>query len=647
MPKKNRINQMTSEEILAEKVRELDFLKNTLDEHAIVSITDVRGNITYVNDKFCDISGYSREELLDRNHRILKSNEHSQEFYDDLWRTISSGKPWHGEIKNLKKLSGYYWVKATIVPFLNEQGKPFQYVAIRTDITEQKNTVEALALSEKHFHQLYNEAPVMIHSIDLDGNITDINDFWCETLGYDRAEIMGTSILQVLTDESKKYAIEVNMPRFYKDGFCRDVPYHLVKKNGEIIDILLSGLMLRNQAGENDQSIIVMVDVTAEKESLRLMQTEQQRLLDALESVTDGVSLYDKNDRLVLCNERLKEQLSDISDLLVPGTSYEDITYAIFEKNIGFLGQETSVEEAVRKQLDFHRNQNEVLARQEKDGRWIMLHEYKTKDGGTFVIRSDITDLKKAQNEAQIAKEVAEIADRTKSEFLANMSHELRTPLNAIIGFSDVIRTETLGPLGNKQYKEYIQDIHNSGQHLLKLINDILDVSVIEAGKIELRESEFHVDDTIEASLQLVKSRAERMGIELINSIDGDAPIIRADELRIKQILVNLLSNAVKFTPTGGTVTVQTDIARDNSAFIRITDTGIGMDEKDIVKAMEKFGQTERGDLMQAGEGTGLGLPLTKGLIDAHGGSLEISSKPNKGTVVTVHIPKERVLNKI
>ncbi len=180
----------------------------------------------------------------------------------------------------------------------------------------------------------------------------------------------------------------------------------------------------------------------------------------------------------------------------------------------------------------------------------------------------------------------------------------------------------------------------------LNLINDILDVSVIEAGKIELRMSDIQLDKTVEASLLMVKTRAELGGVKLINSIDGDAPIIRADELRIKQILVNLLSNAVKFTPAGGIVTVNTEIADDNTALIKITDTGIGMDAADLTKAMEKFGQTERGDLMQAGEGTGLGLSLTKGLVEAHDGTLEIESEPDKGTTVTVHLPQERVLNK-
>lgn len=231
-------------------------------------------------------------------------------------------------------------------------------------------------------------------------------------------------------------------------------------------------------------------------------------------------------------------------------------------------------------------------------------------------------------------------ANLAKSAFLSNMSHELRTPLNAIIGFSNAIETEVFGPLGNEQYTEYIGNIRQSGEHLLNLINDILDFSVIESGKIELRKSVIHLDETVDASFLMVKNMADTGNVELVNSIADQALRVHADELRMKQILVNLLSNAVKFTPAGGSVNISADFADDDFARIVITDTGIGMNAKEITKAMEKFGQPERGHLMQNGEGTGLGLPLTKGLIEAHGGALEIQSQPNKGTTVIVSIPQ-------
>ncbi|MBT3551124.1 MAG: GAF domain-containing sensor histidine kinase [Rhodospirillaceae bacterium] len=232
-------------------------------------------------------------------------------------------------------------------------------------------------------------------------------------------------------------------------------------------------------------------------------------------------------------------------------------------------------------------------------------------------------------------------ANLAKSTFLSNMSHELRTPLNAIIGFSDAIQAEVFGPLENDKYKSYIGNIHESGEHLLNLINDILDFSVIESGKIELRKSEIHIEEAVDASILMVSSMADTGNVELVNSIAGQALRVHADELRMKQILVNLLSNAVKFTPAGGSVNISADFADAKFARIVITDTGIGMSANEIIKAMEKFGQPERGHLMQNGEGTGLGLPLTKGLVEAHGGALEIRSEPNKGTTVIVSLPQD------
>ena len=249
----------------------------------------------------------------------------------------------------------------------------------------------------------------------------------------------------------------------------------------------------------------------------------------------------------------------------------------------------------------------------------------------------------KGEADVRRAKEKAEIASRTKSEFLANMSHELRTPLNAIIGFSEGMRNSLFGPLGNAKYEEYTEHIHASGTHLLEVINDILDVSAVEAGKLELHETEVNLIDTCEAAIRILLPKAQEGCVSLSGITDPALPLLKADSRRLKQILLNLLSNAVKFTPENGSVSCDAYLESGGTMLITVTDTGIGMDGKAITKAMSTFGQVD-GSLSRAHEGTGLGLPLTKGLIEVHGGTMDLTSTPGAGTKVTITLPADRVV---
>ena len=262
---------------------------------------------------------------------------------------------------------------------------------------------------------------------------------------------------------------------------------------------------------------------------------------------------------------------------------------------------------------------------------------------GYFSLILDVTTSRMAEQQLRSAKEAAELADRAKTEFLANMSHELRTPLNAIIGFSDIMHSEIMGPVGNDAYRGYVSDILDSGRHLLEVINEILDMSKVEAGHVELHAQEVSLSELARVTLRLMRERAEQGKIAIDNAVRDDLPPVMVDERRFKQILLNLLSNAVKFTPPGGTVHLWTEPGEDGGLVVAVSDDGIGMDAQGIDKALSPFGQVES-SLSRRYDGTGLGLPLTKAFTELHGGTLDIISAPGKGTTVRVCLPRNRVM---
>ena len=364
---------------------------------------------------------------------------------------------------------------------------------------------------------------------------------------------------------------------------------------------------------------------------------------DAIESINEGFALFDADDRLLLCNDRYRDLLyPGMQQMVTPGTTFEEILRSAVE--LGLIHDATDdVDGWIAARLERHRNPGAPHTQQRSSGFWVQINERKTSEGGIVATYADVTELKLREVELAEAHDKAMDASRAKSEFLANMSHELRTPLNAIIGFAEIIMDEVLGPVGNEKYRDYAKDINDSGQHLLEIINDILDLSKIETGQVALREEEIDVPEVVHGCLKLIGERAKSAGVDLIADFDTETyPVLLADRRMLKQILVNLLSNAVKFTPPGGRVTVSAHCDPAAGYTLTIADTGIGIAPDDIPKALARFEQVDA-RLDRRFEGTGLGLPLSKALVELHGGSLELESEVCVGTTVTIRFPAARV----
>jgi two-component system cell cycle sensor histidine kinase PleC len=407
----------------------------------------------------------------------------------------------------------------------------------------------------------------------------------------------------------------------------------------------------------------IALDITEQKSLAAKTVEADLRLRDAIETIPEAFVLWDADNRLVLCNSYFQRLHKLPDSAIAPGTSYETVV------EVGRMPQ-------IRERVADGSSQEhgaQTFEAQLDDGRWLHISERRTKDGGYVSVGTDITTIKAhahklQENDAQLRatvkdlqtsqaalkRQAAELADlaqkyniektraeeanETKSRFLANMSHELRTPLNAIIGFSEIMGSGMFGQLGSEKYQEYCRDILTSGQYLLDVINDILDMSKIEAGRVKLDLEPLDLARTVGESLRVVSGRAENKRLTLRAQTQADMHII-ADHRAVKQIAVNLLSNAVKFTPDGGTVTVRTR-RFENSVMLMIADTGIGIAPQSLNRLGRPFEQVES-QLSKTYHGSGLGLAIAKSLTKLHGGSMRLRSRLGVGTVVVVTLPRD------
>jgi two-component system cell cycle sensor histidine kinase PleC len=418
---------------------------------------------------------------------------------------------------------------------------------------------------------------------------------------------------------------------------------------------------LVQQSGDGGPHLIgIAVDITEQKTLVERTVEADLRLRDAIETIPEAFVLWDAHNRLVLCNSNFQELHNLPDDAIAAGASYDSVVAAgrkpVVRSKVTSEGQMPGAR-TFEAQLD--------------DGRWLHISERRTKDGGYVSVGTDITNIKlheeklmesekrlmatvadlrhSQQKLERQAEEVADLAEKyaeektraeeanqAKSKFLANMSHELRTPLNAIIGFSEIMESGMFGPLGTDKYREYCTDIHQSGQYLLDVINDILDMSKIEAGRIRLDPEQIELEPFLNDAMRVVSGRADDKRLKLIARIGRGSRLI-ADHRLLKQIVLNLLSNAVKFTPEGGRVTIR---ARAVSGWvsIAIADTGIGIPEDALARLGRPFEQVES-QLTKSHQGSGLGLAIAKSLTELHHGTMRIRSQLGHGTMVMLRLP--------
>jgi signal transduction histidine kinase len=319
---------------------------------------------------------------------------------------------------------------------------------------------------------------------------------------------------------------------------------------------------------------------------------------------------------------------------MVPGTQFEEILHRAAERGL-IADAQGRVDDWVAQRMAQHRETGGPHLQQQSDDRWIQISERRTEDDGTVAVYTDVTELKRAEEQLLLAKEQAEAGSRAKSQFLANMSHELRTPLNAILGYTELITDSIYGEVPDK-IRDVIGRVEHNGRHLLGLINDILDLSKIEAGQLTLMFNDYSMKAVVDTVMSVVESLASEKKLELKATVDPDLPVGRGDEQRITQVLLNLVGNAIKFTNTGE---VAVRVSKSDGAFlVSVADTGPGISETEQRSIFEEFRQADSSSTREKG-GTGLGLAITKRLVEMHGGRLWVESTPGEGATFSFTLP--------
>ena len=533
------------------------------------------------------------------------------------------------ENRYLCKDGSYKWLLWSATVSLEEQ----LYYAVARDITERKQ-------AEVYYRDLYENAPDMMAVVDLvTSNILECNQTLADVIGRSKEEITGNSFLELYAPESLEAAQQTSSS-FVQTGEVVRQERTLLRADGSTIDVLLQATPMHDETGKIVASRSTWRDVTKQKEAERALASQEALYRTLIEAAPQIIWVADADGQVALLNKAWRE-FSGLTDEESLGTRWaealhpEDLPDVLAKWERAYTHGET------------YSGECRFRAKDGSYQTFIFIGAPVRDDSGKIInwvgINTNIADRVEAEIALQEAKDAAEYANRAKSEFLATMSHELRTPLNAIIGFSEILRDEILGTINDEQ-KDLVLDIHTSGNHLLAMINDILDLSKIEAGKMDLQLEHFSVKEAVMEVNTIVNALANKKQIQLTLEFDQDVSI-QADKIKFKQILYNLLSNAIKFTDEGGEVNTKFEVSR--SALLgSVTDTGVGISAQDREKLFQPFTQLDASST-RSHSGTGLGLSLTNRLIQLHGGKIWVDSEINEGSTFSFTFPLHQRQEKV
>ncbi len=613
--------------------------KFAFDQHAIVSITDLDGRITYVNDRFCAISGYSRDELLGANHRIINSGHHPGAFFEAMWREITAGRVWDGEFCNRAKAGHLYWLQVTIVPLRDASGALERFIAIRTEITGRKALEAALKNGEARLRRITNHAPAVVFQCEVEQErirFTFISDRLREVRGLDPAQALAdVDVLSGQIVDADRKRVRGNVVAAAAAGQPWAHEFAVRLPDGRVRTLLSRG---EPEPGMPVGGVIVYTGMWQDV-------TDTNAARARLEQVTRNIPITvfqctrspEGVRALTFCSAALERMCG-----LAPADAMADVS-RLFERihpedrtlvNDAFLGSAANGRPFSIEFRLVHRARLSTI--------WAQCDAQPVRmaDGGMLWDGSvsDITEARRASHELQRAKDGAEAANRAKSKFLSNMSHEIRTPLNGVLGMAQVL---CMPAISEEERRTYAQTLLASGMSLMGILDDILDLSKIEAGRIELRPAAFSPAAVLAETRALHAQQARAKGL-LLEVAWGGPPGRRylGDRMRVRQILDNLANNALKFTAAGSVRIEANEVAVDGGEVLlefSVVDTGIGVHADKIALLFRPFSQVDSGSTRRTG-GTGLGLSIVRSLAELMGGGASMTSQPGKGSRVVVRI---------